>query len=210
MAQSANDTRHALLELLKKHESLSVGQLAEQLGLHSMSIRQQLIALEKEGYVDYRRVRIPRGRPAHLYRLTEAGEALFPNNYEQFSLALLDGLIRLEGEAKLVEILQAQMEALLEEYREKLKGLPLSKQVGILSNLLNEKGYMVEWDKEGDGFIIREHHCAIGAIADRYPQVCHQELTLMQELFDADVERLCHKAKGDFHCSYKIGVSSKG
>lgn len=204
MTQSVHDTRRAILELLKKQGPLSVSQLAKQLALHPMSIRQHLVGLEGEGYVGYQRMRIPRGRPAHLYHLTEKGEALFPNDYEQFSLALLEGLVRLEGEGKLIQLLQAQMENLLREYRAKLQGKPLGEQVRLLAEMLNEKGYMVEWDEDAEGFILREHHCAIGAIAVRYPQVCAQELHLMRRLFDAEVERVCHKAQGDHHCSYRI------
>ncbi len=204
MSKRIQNTRWTILELLKKRGTLSVSQIAEELNLHSMSIRQHLIALENEGYVDYQQVRIPKGRPHYLYALTENGSALFPNNYEQFTLTLLDGVLQLEGEAKLTQLLQAQMESVLEGYQQKLAGQELGEQVKILAELLNQAGYMVEWDGDAEGFIIREHHCAIGAIADKYPQVCAQELNLMRTLLDTEVERLDHKAKGDCHCSYRI------
>ena len=140
MSQQIPETRWAILELLQKRGELSVGEMADRLELHPMSIRQHLMALEGEHYVTFRRVRIPRGRPTHVYRLTEKGLKLFPDNYEGFALRLLEGVRRLDGEEKLVQLLQMQMESLLEDYREKLIGYELDEQIEILADLLNQSG----------------------------------------------------------------------
>ena len=54
------------------------------------------------------------------------------------------------------------------------------------------------------GFVIRQHNCAICKVARRFPQACQKELEMFRNLLDADVERERHMAAGDSLCSYLI------
>ena len=57
------ETRGEIISLLKKSNGMTVGQMAEALDLHSMTVRQHLSVLERDGYIDHDQEKIGRGRP---------------------------------------------------------------------------------------------------------------------------------------------------
>ena len=48
------------------------------MGLSTSAVRQQLTALQRDGLVTFDEVKHGVGRPRHRYRLTAAGDSLFP------------------------------------------------------------------------------------------------------------------------------------
>src|SRR5450755_1259561 len=72
-------TRRAILNLLKRRGPLADHAVAGELGLTPSAIRLQLIHLEEDGLLERTEAlsSTGRGRPAHLYALTPAAEALY-------------------------------------------------------------------------------------------------------------------------------------
>src|SRR5438105_15930644 len=63
----------ALLDLLRKHGSLSIAQLKAAMQVTATAVRQRLVRLLKQGDIERSAQRISRGRPMHRYGLTEKG-----------------------------------------------------------------------------------------------------------------------------------------
>ena len=82
-------TRRALLKALKTHGESRADELAERLGVTVSAVRQHLTGLQADGLVEFREQRGGRGRPRHVYRLSDAGEALFPRSYGELTTELL-------------------------------------------------------------------------------------------------------------------------
>ena len=55
MKSVPKDTRGAIVELLKKNHGMTAGEIAKELDLHSMTVRQHLAILEREGYIQHYR-----------------------------------------------------------------------------------------------------------------------------------------------------------
>ena len=98
----AGNTRSTLMELLKRAGETDVASLAEDLGISGVAVRQHLAALERDGKVAQRSVRRPVGRPAKLYRLTEAADQAFPQASAQVALDLLARLQRYPLDVRVV------------------------------------------------------------------------------------------------------------
>ena len=205
MKSLPKETRGEIVEMLKKHLALTAGDIAKRLDLHAMTVRQHLSILERQGYIEHYREKIGRGRPVYMYKLTsEAETELFPGNYPQFALSLLDTLAATDGIEKVNDLLRVQMEERFIKHFEDGSCYSLDDRVKLLADLLNEEGYMVEIEDTPDAFLIREHNCALGPIAKKYRQLCSHELTLFKRLLNAPVERQCHMATGDAVCSYRV------
>ena len=69
------------------------------------AVRQQLMVLLAEGFIEQRSENIGRGRPKHVYTLTAKGRALFPHHYDEFTNSLLREILLAEGPGKVVELL---------------------------------------------------------------------------------------------------------
>ena len=83
-------TRQAILDYLRMHREATVRDLSRELSLTTTGIRQHLSILEQDGLVAYRDLKGRVGRPALAYRLTDAGEALYPKAYDRLAVALLE------------------------------------------------------------------------------------------------------------------------
>jgi predicted ArsR family transcriptional regulator len=205
MKSPPKETRGEIVSLLRKSAGMTAGEIAKGLDLHSMTVRQHLSILERDGYIQHSREKIGRGRPVYVYKLTqEAGESLFPNNYPRFALGTLDALAVIDGAEKVNQLLEYQMEAKISTHFKNIRDKSLAERVQMLTNFLNEEGYMVEVEETSNAYIIKEHNCAVDSIAKKYPQLCHHELSLFKRLLNVPVERQCHMATGDSLCSYKV------
>ncbi|MFT6393140.1 MAG: putative ArsR family transcriptional regulator [Ilumatobacter sp.] len=79
-------------------------------------------------------------------------------------------------------------------------------RVAILTKLLDEQGYLADFECVADGhFRINLHNCAIWAVANRYPQACASELDYLRGVIpEASVNRVTHKTRGAHTCAYDI------
>ena len=207
-------TRRVMLDALKKRGRLAVEALAEAAGITVSGARQHLSALEDDGLVVHEVVRDGPGRPRHRYALTEAADALYPRTYAELTNELLD-YVADDDPALLERIFERRRRRRLERARERLAGKPLPEQVAELARILDEDGYLAEWEQAPDGsYRVIEHNCAVLEVARRYGQACRSELEFIrQALPEADVERVAHMMAGAFVCAYEVrprAVRSRG
>ena len=204
MPQSEGTTRRQVLELLKRKGEMTAGQLAREIGITSMGVRQHLSGLERDDLVETRVVRQDRGRPAHYFVLTDAAERLFPVRYGQLAVELLEQIAETDGPEKVDSLFALRTERLEAEYKLQMAGQPLAEQVRLLAEIRDREGYMAESLVDGDEYILVEHHCPIYEIARRFPKVCQFEQELFERTLDAGVRRDEHKIVGDDRCRYLV------
>lgn len=198
-------TRKVILTMLKTQGELSVGDISKQLGITEMAVRRHLNTLERDGLLEARLVRQAMGRPTHHYVLTDRAEEFFPKNYHHLTLDLLGELLKEEGQERIDVLFQKREDNLIHKYESRMLDKSLEERVSELASIQNENGYMVNWERYGEGeFVLSEHNCPISQVANRYQQACQCELSLFQRLMDADVERTECLAKGGLKCSYII------
>lgn len=209
MAAAALDTlppaRRALLTAIKRAGEARADQLAISLEVTVSAVRQHLVGLTDDRLVEHREVRQGPGRPAHLYRLTERGDGLFPRTYNLIVNELL-GELEQEDPAMVDRLFERRRQRRVERAQERLDGLPFAERIEALARILDDDGYLAEALPLGDGrFRIVEHNCAIWAVAQRYGQACTSEIEFIRAVLpEADVERVAHMVAGARHCAYEI------
>ncbi len=203
-------TRRRILLTLKILGEATARTLSERLGLTPMGIRRHLNALREEGWVDYRVLRYGRGRPTHVYFLTPKTTQLFDQRYAALTIELLSYLKAEQGEEMISHLFEQRAERRAREALARLDTLPLPQRVVVLATILDEDGYMAEWQQVDGGFVICEHHCAIRDVALAFPQACETELAFIRRVLPcAKVERVEHIRNGDHRCTYKILPSKR-
>ena len=110
-------TRRQILDHLHSAHRGTVKQLAGPLGLTPTGVRQHLAVLEREGLVSADCDRGHVGRPAFVYRLTEAGEALYPKPYDVLVNMLMEEIRQVAGAEVLQRILRRVAGRMAEENR---------------------------------------------------------------------------------------------
>lgn len=207
MSVNVSARGNELVTALKHAGEATADELAEQLGVTVSAIRQQLDGLAADGLVAWRPLARGRGRPTHVYRLTRAAEPLFPKAYGGLTTELL-GYVA-EADPSLVDdIFDRRRQRRLEGAQARLAavGPEFRARVAELAKILDEDGYLANWEAMADGsYRIVEHNCAVLDVAERYGQACTSEIAfLRQALPDARVERVSHMIGGAHSCAYEV------
>jgi DeoR family transcriptional regulator, suf operon transcriptional repressor len=201
--------REVLLEL-KRAQPRTAKQLAATLGVSVNAVRHHLKELQAEALVAYGREQRGVGAPTFAYRLSAAGEALFPRAYEETLTQLLERVAEKGGRGAAVELFEDHYRELASKLAVELEGAPQSQRVALVARLMNDQGYMAEWREAAGVFQLAEHNCAIRAVAERFPEVCAAEEKFLREVLGAAVERRTHIASGCNACEYAITFGPSG
>jgi DeoR family suf operon transcriptional repressor len=201
-------SRGEVLLQLKRAQPLAAKQLAARMGLSLNAARHHLKELEAQGLVQYELEHHGVGAPSYAYRLTPAGEALFPRRYQETLTALLDSLVEQEGRKAAIALLESHLSGMARRLREELKDSSPAERLQAVAQVRSEQGYMAEAAAEaaGDGLggTLTEHNCAIQAVAERFPEICAAEARFLSEVLGAEVDRREHILSGCSACEYHV------
>lgn len=202
-------TRRAILLSIKRNGSMTVQDLAADLGITPSGVRQHLRRLFEDGLVTYHSESDGRGRPLHRYALSMAGESLFPKRYGDLTTELL-GYLGGPESAEVRKLFDHRRQRRVADARRRLAKLNLDDQVVELTRILDEDGYLADLEQlEDGGWRITEHNCAILTVATGFRQACSSELGFIREVLrDANVERVAHLMDGAHVCAYEVRPAS--
>lgn len=201
--------RAALIMEMKRAGGLTAKGVAEHLGLSMNAVRHHLKELETAGLVSYQREHKGVGAPVFMYRLTPAGEALFPRRYEDAVARLLDYVVAREGRAAAVEVLESRYREMAARLQSVLAESSPQERMAVVARALAAEGYMPEVRQhERAGLHLVEHNCPIQQVAERFPEVCEAEARFLAEVLEAEVTRGSHIVSGCGTCEYHVAPSA--
>jgi DeoR family transcriptional regulator, suf operon transcriptional repressor len=195
--------RGEILLAIKKRQPVAAKPLADSFGVSANAVRRHLLELEAGGLVTHDRVQRGNGAPTHSFRLSADGEALFPKGYEDALVRLLRYVVQKEGRSAAVAVMAEQYR----EYRRQVApsdDLTPVDRLRSVAGVLQNAGYMAEIETNGDVPTLTIHNCAIRAAAECLPEVCDTELTFLQEVVNAPLERSAHMMTGCNVCEYSL------
>jgi DeoR family suf operon transcriptional repressor len=203
--------RHTLTALKRRGEA-SVDDIAETMAVTPSAARQHLAALRSAGLVASRQQRGRpgnRGRPADLYHSTHEGETLFAQAVGDLSVELL-GYLEEEEPNLVFRVFERRQQRHVEQVRDQLVGKNVDEKVAALAGILDDEGYMAEFDKLPDEtYRVTLCNCAIWPVASLYGAACSTELEFLRAVLpETDVERVEHKVAGAHVCGYLLGLRS--
>lgn len=198
-------SRRALLVALRKQGESGADALATTLGVTPSAIRQQLRGLVAAGLVAHRDERPGPGRPRRLYRLGPAADGLFPKTYGELTVELLD-YVRDEDPELVGRLFERRRRARVVRAGARLAGRPFDERVAELARILDEDGYLADFERTDDGgYRVTEHNCAILAVASDHGHACSSEISFLREAMpDADIRRVSHIISGSHACVYEL------
>lgn len=178
-----------ILELIKCSGGVSVGELADTLGMSYMGVKKHCLAMQKLGWLDTWRNPKAVGRPEKLYRLTEKAAPLFPQIGNDVCLSILEAAGQLETNAA-EKLLLAFFRAQLERLSSVVTGDSVQERAEKLSTARNASGHYSRclWTEE-EGLRIEEFHQPLQPLFERYPTLERMEVQMFERLLGARVER---------------------
>jgi predicted ArsR family transcriptional regulator len=162
------NTRSEILALLKRNGGHSVSELASSLGLASITVRQHLTRLERDGLTAAEQRNGSVGRAHLVFRLTaKAHAAAFPRGTDRLVELLVREIIRLdmeelsgrsEGDRTRI-VLRRLAERQAAEFEPLLQRWPRAERVAFVTEILHVDGGFAEWEKNASGYEVRAYNC---------------------------------------------------
>jgi predicted ArsR family transcriptional regulator len=201
--------------LLKKKRGLQSDEIAAGLKISRPALRQYLVALERQGYVERAELLVTGGRPSQTYRLTRKGLDLFPRQYSWYSEAHLENLKKEMGSAGLRD----EMEQLGREIgmqaaastagTANIAGENLKARVERVASLMNDLAYQAETALTGKELpgappVIEASNCVFHTLASKYPEICQFDIGLLSQLTEAQVNHEQCILRGGDSCRFRF------
>jgi DeoR family suf operon transcriptional repressor len=199
--------RADILVELKKSQPLTAKDLAKRHGVTPNAIRRHLKELEVDQLIEYVRQQKGRGAPTFTYRLTHAGEAVFPKRYEEQLTGVLTYLEQRGGRQEVRKFFDEQFRNQAAALVDRLEGSSIQQRIEAVVELLQQQGFMAEWSVEGGTVRIAEHNCAVQAVAEKYPELCEAEVEFLRDILKTDVQRAAYIPKGCNACEYAVALT---
>lgn len=177
----------AVVELLRRADALGIGELAEQLGVTATAVRQRLDRLMRSGLVERRSESRPRGRPAHVYNLTEAGRRLGGDNFRDLAIVLWKEL-RAIREPSIRQGLLARIAAsLANAYRGRVAGDSPEARLASIAGILGDRDISCAV-AEAPLPVLTTYSCPYPELAEQDRSICAAERLMLQELVGTAVQ----------------------
>lgn len=200
------DSRRLIMQFIKRQGQATAGEVAEHLGITREGARQQLQALEEEGWI----ARGPRlgsetpGRPAVSFQITPAGDHSFAKSYDKLSLTLVDAVADQLGPEALLKLLAAISEQQVRQWEPKLAGLSLPERIKALKGIYFEDDPHTSVRKDQKGYALVERNCPYLNVAMTRPQLCSVTVNTLTRLLGVRVVREERFQAGDKRCVFRV------
>lgn len=199
-----NDTRKRILRVLKTLHQATVATIADEVELSPIAVRHHLNALQAEGLLAAQEVRHGVGRPFLVYRLTEAGQELFPQKYVRLTERLLEELKATVPSATIEQIFAGMAAGLASGVRAEVAGLPPDSRMARLVEVLGEEGFVAHWERTAEGYRVTGVSCPYLHVGQSHPEVCQFDIQLITSVLETPVERCSCMIDGDPQCTFNI------
>lgn len=200
-------SKEEILNLIKLRGTLQVDEAVELTDLAKTTLREHFLQLERDGYITRDYVRSGPGRPSLQYTLTKTGQALFPSQESNMLRDLIRFLNENGNEQEIEEFFTRFWDQRFQRASYLMETESDSKsKLARLSEMLEDEGFMPEYETNGDKITIKECNCPFSEVIKETRLPCKLEAEFYERLFDKPVERTTFIADGDFSCTYCVSA----
>ncbi len=199
-----DSTKSRVLYALRGSGGGTANDVAAALEISIPAARRHLMDLEADGLLESQVHRqTGRGRPQHVFRISQAGEDHFPKRYAQLCTDILEHIEHLYGAGAVLSVLDSRNQALLERWQPRVTG-SLETRLNMLCDILNELGYQASLEPSQTGWLLLQNNCPNLEVARDFETLCQSEAKLYEQLLQASVTRQTRVLEGSRACVYEV------
>lgn len=218
---SDGDTRRTILTQILRNGPISATSISGTLGLSAAGVRRHLDNLVAEGLVEVAEMprksptaatgQLPqgrgRGRPARVFRITDAGREQFGHDYDSLALLALRALREAGGKAAVERFADERMKDVFSGV-DPTDNAPIDLKAHRIAGALTARGYAATVTEAGGGVQICRHHCPIQDVAHEFPELCAAEHRVVAGLLGRHIQPLATIADGNGVCTTHIPLTT--
>ncbi len=196
----------AVVDLLRVDGALSIGALSKALGVTATAVRQRLERLMRHGFVTRQAQGGRRGRPAHVYSLTDSGRRVGGDNFRDLALVLwreIRGVRDLEVRRGLLGRIGSSLAAM---HRADVAGGTVADRLAGVAEILRRReiACSVEAPPSGGLPVLTSYVCPYPDLAEQDRGICAAERTMIEELVGSPVALSECRLDGGSCCRFAV------
>lgn len=205
MSKIVSNNELQLIQLLLENGPCSIVQLEGYLGITATAVRQRLNRLTATGMVDRKSESEGRGRPSHVYQVTEEGRRATGNNMADFADALWQEVQAIPDEKLRRSIIEGASKRLAASYISQIDGESLEQKLTSVASLFGERNIPVSVEQNKQGLpILKILACPYPDLANHSHDVCEMERQLFSEVTGGSFELCECRQDGGQCCSFQV------
>ncbi|MCK4742753.1 MAG: HTH domain-containing protein [Sulfuriflexus sp.] len=197
--------------LLHSPAGLTVDELSKALEISRNAVKQHLVSLKGNDFIESSTMSSTGGRPSKVYALTTEGKELFPRHYDLFTNLLMRLLKEKIGENTLKSYLVELGNQLASEFEGQMHDKDsLADRVSELTSIMYDLGYEAKAELGQDGlYEIVASNCVFHKLATENNSVCDLDLSLISALLkNVNIEHKECMVKGGSCCRFTVLAQS--
>jgi DeoR family suf operon transcriptional repressor len=192
-----------LLEMLRVEGRAGISELEAGLGVTATAVRQRLERLMRSGIVERSTVSRGRGRPSHVYSLTDKGRRVGGDNFQDLALVLWREVRTVSDPAVRRGLLSRIGSALADRYRDSISGNSPLERLERAAAIMRERQISCGVSStEGDLPVLVSYTCPYPELAEQDRGICAAERLMLQELVGAPVQLSECRLDGGSCCKF--------
>ena len=212
----------AVIELLRVDDRLGIGDLARRLGVTATAVRQRLDRLMRAGLVDRTTgasgpsigamtvAGRMRGRPSHVYSLTEKGRSTGGDNFRDLALVLWREIRSVREPAVRQGLISRIGAAMAGIYRNEVSGATPRQRLESTAKILQDRriscGVESSADPSNSGLpVLTSYACPYPELAEQDRGICAAERAMLQDLVGSAVRLSECRLDGAPCCRFTVG-----
>ena len=203
--ESDAPTRARVVRSILEHGPSTAADLAHRLDLTPAAVRRHLDHLVEAGDLESAEQRVygarGRGRPARVFKLTDAGRDGLDQQYDDLAVDALRFLKETGGDEAVMAFARRRVEFIERDFAVVATAQPDLAPAEVLAHVLSDGGYAASVRTLPIGDQLCQQHCPVSHVAAEFPQLCEAETETIGRLLGRHVQRLATIAHGDGVCT---------
>ena len=193
--------QRAMLQiLLENRDGLTADELSIKLNVTRAAIHQHLVALQRDDLVERRDFVKTKGRPGHVFAITDEGVHQFPKRYDWFSELLLGVLSERLSDEEMIDELARLGQSVGLKLSADFDTADRRKRIEAVAEAMNALGYVARISRNGNA--IEAFNCVYHHLATANPQVCEFDMALLETAVGSRPTHTACMVRGGSSCCF--------
>ncbi len=193
----------AITDLLRKHKSMTVSEMAIALDVTATAVRQRLSRLMGQGHIERTATRAGRGRPSHHYNLTTKGRRKAGSNFSDLAVALWEEIVAIQDPAVRRALIQRVSGRLAESYEGEVEGTSVEQRMRQIAEVFRDRRVSFSVESDGEKPRLTALSCPYPDLAGDDRNICAMERQLLTKLLGTRLRVRECRMDGDSCCSFE-------
>lgn len=206
MEATAESSDVAILDMLRRVESLGVPEMAEAMGVTATAVRQRLNRLMGQGLIERtakRNESASRGRPGHVYSLTQRGRRKTGANFADLAFALWKEIRAIKDVEVRRGLLSRLATTLASMYGDQVTGETTEERMQSIKALFSDREVSFSVGQNEQLPVLIADTCPYPELAEQDRSICALEKMLFSTLLEEDVHLTECRLDGANCCTFE-------